>query len=142
MRWLTSDDILVANEIFNSLTPKQQKFVNPDNIQEEMIDYNLCLVQYINPQKTGYARVWRKDYDAPTDEGEVEIALKPSAQGKGEGFKLLQKLVEKSKEKGIKKLIYAPDKTNNASIHLIRKFATSVEKINGEFVYIIETDEF
>lgn len=108
------EDIMEIEKLSFSLPWSQESFIT----ELENNPAARYLVAINNKRVVGYAGFWKI-----IDEGHItNIAVHPSSRRKGIGEKLLEALLEKSKEEGIVKLTLEVRRSNFSAIHLYEKF--------------------
>lgn len=110
--------------IYDSLTDEQKLFVAP---RGRFVDSPNLLYRHLAPKDAGFVEMYRM---SPSErKAFLTLAVRPEAQGKGVGKRLLKKAIEDAKlMRDIESIIYKVDNDNIASL----KLGASVGKLKNK----------
>lgn len=111
-------------DVYNNLTPEQKLFVAP---RGSFVDSPNLLYRHLAPKDAGFVEMYRM---SPSErKAFLTLAVRPEAQGKGIGKKLLQKAIAEAKLiRDIESIAYKVDNDNIASL----KLGASVGKLKNK----------
>ncbi|HHV95125.1 MAG TPA: ribosomal protein S18-alanine N-acetyltransferase [Clostridiaceae bacterium] len=108
------DDILIIEKLSFTTPWSRNAFIH--EIKDNK--FAIYISALVNNKVVGYAGMWQI-----FDEGHItNIAVHPEFRKNGIGSKLLEKLIEISREKGIKKITLEVRKSNTAAKNLYYKY--------------------
>lgn len=111
-------------DVYNNLTPEQKLFVAP---RGRFVDSPNLVYRHLAPEDAGFVEMYRM---SPSErKAFLTLAVRPEAQGKGIGKKLLKKAIKDAKlMRDIESIAYKVDNDNIASL----KLGASVGKLKNK----------
>lgn len=117
--------------VYDSLPDNEKILVAP---RGRFVDSPALLVRISN--KKGFCEIYKFNGDPSI--GFITIAVSPKYRHMGIADKLLNEAIRKAKKKGVNKLIYRVEKTNNPSkIIAIRNGFTLESQTKAQLIYVM-----